>query len=34
VKKDRVETISDGVMAVAITLLVVDLDIDAKSSVP
>jgi uncharacterized membrane protein len=34
VKKDRVETISDGVMAVAITLLVIDLDIDAKSSTP
>jgi len=34
VKKDRVETISDGVMAVAITLLVIDLDIDAKSPVP
>ena len=33
-KKDRVETISDGVMAVAITLLVIDLDIDAKSSTP
>jgi len=34
VKKDRVEAISDGVMAVAITLLVIDLDIDAKSSTP
>ena len=33
-KKDRVETISDGVMAVAITLLVIDLDIDAKSPTP
>ena len=32
-KKDRIETISDGVMAVAITLLVIDLDVDAKSPV-
>ena len=33
-KKDRVEAISDGVMAVAITLLVIDLDVDAKSPEP
>ena len=32
-KKDRVEAISDGVMAVAITLLALDLDIDEKSPV-